>query len=69
MKLFRAKIDPRCAYCKHSIPLTGADLGCIKRGVVEASGQCRRFSYDPFKRTPPKPVRLRKNYSDKDFAL
>jgi hypothetical protein len=52
------------------VPLEKRDeLGCLRHGVVDAASCCRSFRYDPFKRVPPKPVRLRKNYTDKDFQL
>jgi hypothetical protein len=70
VSLFRENIDPRCVYCLHSVPLEKRDeLGCLRHGVVDAASHCRGFKYDPFKRVPPKPVRLRKNYTDKDFQL
>jgi len=68
MSLFRANIEPRCAYCRHGVPLFGKDtIGCTRRGVMDAADHCRKFHYDPFKRVPPKPVRLKDGFSDADF--
>lgn len=69
MRLFREKIDPRCAYCKHGVTLNKSDVGCVAHGIVPIEFHCRRFRYDPLKRIPVRPVRLRKNYSDADFKL
>jgi len=70
MPLFRGNIDPRCGYCKHGIRLVGEDkVGCLRHGVMAASAHCRSFRYDPFKRVPSKPVKLRQNYAEEDFTL
>ena len=70
MSLFRENIDPRCAYCRFGTPLKTPDgIGCVRHGVMDASSHCRSFKYDPFKRVPPKPAKLFKNYSDTDFRL
>ena len=68
--LFRKEIEPRCAYCQYSNVLNESQLTCLKRGIVSPSGSCRKFSYDPLKRVPPRPAepdfsRLR----DEDFSL
>lgn len=68
-KLFDPKPDPRCIYCARSSCLTHTEVVCPVHGVVEAYDHCRRFRYDPLKRVPPKPVRLRREYSDEDFKL
>jgi hypothetical protein len=69
VKLFRAKIEPCCAYCAHSTPLEQEEMGCLRRGIVPMWSHCRRFKYDPFKRVPPRPARLRTDYEEKDFQL
>ena len=70
MSLFRKNIDPRCAYCQYGVPLIKTDeVGCVRRGVMDPSHHCRHFRYDPLKRAPPKPVKLRKNYSEADFQI
>lgn len=70
MGLFRAKIEPRCVYCKYGVSLEKSDdIGCVRHGVVEAWSHCRSFRYDPLKRVPVKPVKLRKNYTEEDFQL
>ena len=54
--LFEKDIDPRCAYCQRGTPLEDGRVMCVKKGIVSASGACRRFRYDPLKRVPPKPL-------------
>ena len=29
---------------------------CVKKGIVQPDGTCRRYSYDPLKRRPKKPL-------------
>ena len=43
---------------------------CIKKGIMAAAGSCRRFRYDPLKRTPPKPAAISfAHLKDEDFTL
>lgn len=68
--LFEKKIDPRCAYCQRGTPLDGEQVACVKKGIVSPSGSCRRFRYDPLKRTPPKPMAADfDRFKDEDFTL
>ena len=68
--LFQKKIEPRCAYCAKGAPLGEDKILCAKKGVVEPTGHCMRFKYDPLKRTPPKPARLDfSSLKDEDFSL
>lgn len=68
--LFRKKIERCCSYCAHGTKIDDEQVLCVKRGVVSADGGCRRFSYDPCKRIPPKakPVDFEK-FSEEDFSL
>ena len=68
--LFRKEIEPRCAYCVHGEQVEDDVVLCLKKGVCSPGGHCRSFSYDPFRRTPPKSAapdfsRLK----DEDFSL
>ena len=68
--LFSKQIEPRCAYCKRGARLDDDRVMCLKKGIVSACGQCRRFRYDPLKRVPPKPaVPDFSKLSDEDFSL
>jgi hypothetical protein len=67
--VFSKHIDPRCIYCAWSEPLNVKEVACVKRGVVEAYYRCRSFRYDPFKRVPPRPAKLGKDYKAEDLSL
>lgn len=68
--LFTKKIEARCDYCERGTPLGENKVLCIKKGVMSPDSSCRKFRYDPLKRTPPRPAlpdfsRLK----DSDFCL
>lgn len=68
--LFRKKIEKSCTYCRFGTMLENDLALCIKKGVVSVSGKCRKFSYDPIKRVPPKPKALDfSKYDTEDFSL
>ena len=67
--LFRAGIEPHCAYCIHASPLDDTQMTCRRRGVVPCGSACRSFRYDPLRRVPPKPAVLRGSFTDADFSL
>ena len=47
-----------CRYCERAKTLSDPDtMLCGRRGVVPAGYCCRRFRYDPLKRTPNRTVR------------
>ena len=68
--LFRKKMEPRCAYCEKGSNLENGMVACIHKGVVEDTFHCRRFRYDPLKRTPPRPAVLNTGrLEEKDFSI
>jgi hypothetical protein len=68
--LFEKDIEPCCGYCKRGAPLGDDRVMCEKKGIVLASGACRRFRYDPLKRQPPRPAAADfSNLRDEDFVL
>lgn len=68
--LFKSKIEPRCGYCIHSRPLDEGQVICPKKGVMSQGSSCRRFTYDPMKRVPPRPVKADfSGLTDDDFSL
>ncbi len=68
--LFRKKIERSCAYCAYGANLGDGQILCSKRGFVCADGKCRKFSYDPCKRIPPKPKAPDfDRFTDEDFTL
>ena len=51
------KYPPSCEYCKHGrLSPDESSVLCIKKGIVETDGKCRKYSYDPLKRRPQKPL-------------
>lgn len=68
--LFRKKIDRYCTYCKFAGKINDEQVICQKCGIVPSTHKCRRFRYDPLKRTPPKTPSLNfSKYEEKDFSL
>lgn len=68
--LFRKKHPRSCSYCKYGTKFNDEQILCIKRGVRSENDACRKFSYDPCKRIPPKhkaPDFVR--YADEEFKL
>lgn len=55
----KIEIEKYCAYCEHSIPTYDKEhFLCDKKGIVCGGFKCRKFRYDPQKRTPAKQVSL-----------
>ena len=49
------KSEHICAYCEKAAKLYDSDtVLCEKYGVVSKGFSCKRFTYDPLKRVPPK---------------
>lgn len=68
--LFRKKIEKSCTYCRYGTMLEDGFALCTKRGVVSIYRKCRKFSYDPIKRVPPKPKAPDfAKYDSEDFSL
>lgn len=68
--LFRKKIPRSCSYCACGTKFDSEQVLCTKRGVVSACASCRKFTYDPCKRVPPKPKALNfSQYKEEDFVL
>lgn len=59
-KLLNLKeIDNICANCIHGRHTPdGKGVLCEKKGVMLSTSTCRRFEYDPFNRTPLRPMSL-----------
>ena len=68
--LFRKKIASACAYCRNSVKIDDEQVLCMKRGVRPAASKCRKFSYDPCKRVPPKVKAINfSKYQEEDLSL
>lgn len=68
--LFRKKIVGSCEYCAYGTKVSDNQILCAKKGLVLQDVRCRKFHYDPFKRTPArfKAVDFSK-YQKEDFSL
>ena len=70
MELFRRNMEKRCVYCAHGCAIGETQVACVYKGVMDAADHCRRFSYDPLKRVPPRPAALKtEKYSAEEFKL
>ena len=68
--IFDRKIAPSCEYCRYGSLIDEDHIVCVKRGVIESGNPCRRFRYDPLKRSPDaQPGYKPGSYSDDDFSL
>lgn len=68
--LFRKKVTRQCAHCEYATALDDTTMLCSKKGIVLAVKRCSKFSYDPFKRIPPRPKPLDlKQYEERDYSL
>jgi len=68
--LFNKKIEPSCAYCRFGSVLGYDEIICIKRGVMESSGCCSSFRYEPTKRVPSTSPDINvSGLSEEDFSL
>ncbi len=48
------EIDKICLYCEHAVILNNdsENVLCNSKGIVSCDYICKRFVYDPLKRTP-----------------
>lgn len=68
--LFRKRIARSCQYCSNATKLNEAEVLCTKRGIISIGKNCRKFSYDPCKRVPPKAKASDfSKYDTEDFSL
>ena len=68
--LFRKDIEPRCCYCAKGASIGEEQIACMHKGIVPAGHHCRKFEYDPLKRTPPQPAAPDfSKFKDEDFVL
>lgn len=68
--LFQKKIQKSCSYCIFSTKIDDEFVLCSKKGMKSMCGRCRKFTYDPCKRIPPKSKALDfSKYDSEDFSL
>jgi len=57
--LFRKDIEPCCAYCARGTRLNDAYVCCLPKGVMPRYESCKKFDYDPLKREPERPRKIK----------
>lgn len=68
--LFRKKIQRSCLYCANGAVIPGDRVVCAKKGIVSSGSPCRKFSYDPLKRVPPRRKAVDfQQYDKEDYSL
>lgn len=67
-KLFSGRIPPACQYCEKAMKIMENQVLCLKKGVVPLDYSCRKYSYDPTKRIPQRPVQL-DDFQAQDFSI
>lgn len=68
--LFKKKMERSCSYCANGTVLPDGQVLCIKRGLVLPDVKCRKFTYDPCKRIPPRPKAIDfSKFEQEDFTL
>ena len=68
--LFRKDMEPHCSYCRFSTLAEPGTVICRKKGIMPENSSCKRFRYNPLRRTPPRPLQPDfTKYDDKDYSL
>ncbi len=68
--LFRKKMPRSCSYCINGTKLNDDEFLCAKRGIMPVGKSCRKFTYDPYKRIPPKAKASDfSRYDNEDYSL
>ncbi len=77
-KYFGKSIEPRCEYCEFGKRAKDGNMVlCSKKGLVNATDHCPKFTYSPLKRIPVKQMKIvgflegdydEKNYDDEESA-
>ncbi len=68
-KMFNKDTLKSCEWCKFSRKSQfNDDLFCQKQGITEKFQVCRKYKYDPLKRTPEKKT-VSSEFSKSDFKI
>ena len=68
--LIDRRIQPSCAYCRFGAALGKGEVACLRRGIMESSGSCNAFRYEPTKRVPEGfPTAMVTGLSEEDFKI
>ena len=69
-KYFDKKIQPKCDYCQFGKRAKDGDkVLCEKRGLVDASFSCGKFTYSPLKRIPVKQLKFVGSLADDEIYV
>ena len=69
-KLFGSGIEPKCEYCTECVLTADKKTAlCKRKGFTTPDGSCRKFEYDPLKRTPRAKQPPLPEFTDEDFSL
>jgi len=67
--IFNKSLPKRCEYCVHGKKFDFSDeVLCPKRGITTVNDTCRKYKYDPLKRTPLR-QKPSDNYKPEDFSI
>lgn len=68
-KIMGEGITPKCEYCRFGkISADQTAILCPRKGVTEMDDVCKKFKYDPCKRSPHPAAQLQQ-FSAEDFSL
>lgn len=67
-KLFGNLVPVSCEHCFFSAPQADGTLLCTKKRRINEDGSCRRYKYNPLKRTPRNLPKL-PEYDPENFSL
>lgn len=67
--IFGESVSPKCIYCETGIVTDdGKTVLCTKKGVMMPDSFCKKFRYDPLKRTP-ETLKLQNDFTEEDFSI
>jgi len=67
---FDNNIEPSCSYCLFGTHLGYGEIVCRKCGIMESTGSCSAFRYEPTKREPEISPGLKvSKLTEEDFTL
>ncbi len=68
-KILGENVAPKCEYCKNGVPAAdGEHILCEKMGILDFNFVCKKYVYDPLKRTPRRPTEAME-FTEDDFKL
>lgn len=69
-KYFDKNIEPKCDYCQFGKRAKdGNKVLCEKKGLVESTYSCGKFSYSPLKRIPVKQLNFVGSLADDEIYI